>query len=110
MNVLLHPQTDVGLDEEIDDRIRAGQYQPQLPPKPLSAQKRISGVWPNLPPDDHLHVYIGLPTELSGGKRPRSSSDAEKDAKRMVLISPRDETVSALYKRLQEHGFVQVLS
>jgi hypothetical protein len=75
MNVLLHPQTDVGFDDEIDDRISAGQYQPQLPPKPLSARERISDVWPNLPPDDHLHVFISLPT----GKRPRSSSDAEEE-------------------------------
>jgi hypothetical protein len=79
MNVLLHPQTDVGFDEEIKKCIAAGQYQPPLLPEPLFAQERISDVWPNPPPDDHIHVFIGLPTELSGGKRPRSSSDAEEE-------------------------------
>ena len=50
----------------------SGQYQPQLPlPNPLSAHKKISGIWPEKPPIDHLHVFISLPIDQSPAKRPR---------------------------------------
>jgi hypothetical protein len=48
MNVLLHPQTDVGFDEEIKKCIAAGQYQPPLPPEQLFAMDIISDLWPDL--------------------------------------------------------------
>ena len=62
----LHPQIDVYRDEEIDGLISAGHYQPQLPlPKPLSDRSRISSIWPESPLNDHLHLFIGLQTELN---------------------------------------------
>ena len=62
---LLHLQIDVETgDPAIEERIMAGQYQPQLPPKPLFSNHKISVVWPG-PPSDHLQVFITVPTGTS---------------------------------------------
>jgi hypothetical protein len=64
---LLHPQIDVeDRNPAIEERIMAGQYQPQpFPPEPLFAMHKISVVWPGPPPEDHLHIFITLPTGTS---------------------------------------------
>src|SRR5712671_5393802 len=59
---LLHPQIDVNL-EEVEDSITEGQYRPNVN-NPLLARKRISDVWPAQPPDDHLHVFVSLPSGM----------------------------------------------
>ena len=62
---LLHPQIDVeARDPAIEEPIMAGQYQPQLAPKPLHPMDTISIVWPGSPPYDHLQVFITLPNDL----------------------------------------------
>jgi hypothetical protein len=64
---LLHPQIDVeARDPAIEERIMAGQYQPQpFPPEPLFAMHKISVVWPGPPPDHRLQVFVTLPIGLS---------------------------------------------
>jgi hypothetical protein len=63
---LLHPQVDVDFDA-VKTRISCGEYRPDI--NDLSLQtvdaitSRISEVWPEPPPDRHLHVFVSLPGE-----------------------------------------------
>lgn len=45
----------------VEGIISAGRYWPNANDQPLRARKTISDVWPEQPPYDHLHVFIGLP-------------------------------------------------
>ena len=60
---MLHPQIDVDpRDRGIKDLIRDGQYQLSDDGQPLDPMEKISNIWPGQPPDDHLHVFVGLPS------------------------------------------------
>ena len=55
-----------GVDGKEDD-ICDGKY--QLDPadvQPLRDRKENSDVWPELPSDGRLHVYVSLPTSMGG--------------------------------------------
>ena len=80
---LSHPQVDVDArDEAIEERINDGQYQPPLPAKPLNAWEKISATWPGPPKEDHLQVFISLPSTLV------QSSDDEARSTAMVNMVP----------------------
>ena len=59
---LLYPQIDVDPeDPAIASSIESGQYRPPSNNSLLKPMKTISDVWPEKPPDKHLHVFVGLP-------------------------------------------------
>lgn len=64
---LLHPQVDVSLDgvDGKEDEIYNGEY--RLDPAnvhPLRHRQKILDVWPELPSDGRLHVYVSVPTSM----------------------------------------------
>jgi len=62
MNGLLHLQIDVDpRDRAIKDLIDAGRYRPTVNNQPLEAIDTISDVWPEQPPNKHLHIFVSLP-------------------------------------------------
>ena len=59
---LLYLQINVDpRDGKIKDLIEHGQYQPPSDSPSLDPMETISDVWPEKPPDKHLHVFVGLP-------------------------------------------------
>lgn len=50
----------------MEDNIRIGQYKPDVTgQQPLREMKKLSIIWSEPPPDDYIHVFIGLPIKLS---------------------------------------------
>jgi hypothetical protein len=64
----LHPQVDVDYDEEMEKKIKDGEYRPASNDR-LNAMDIISKIWERAP-DRHLHVFVGLPSEVPLGRRP----------------------------------------
>jgi hypothetical protein len=90
-------KVDVRADNEVEAKIAAGDY--QLDPndqQQLWIMQKISNVWSEPPPDDHLHVYVTVPF-LSQSHPPLTPD-----------ISLRSNTVSALYKKLKKYRFILV--
>ena len=63
---LLHPQVHVDMDA-VENRISNGGYQPDANDQPQPLQtvliitSPLSDVWPEPPPDRHLHIFVRLP-------------------------------------------------
>lgn len=63
---LLHMQVDVDINA-VEDKIRSSEYQPDANDQPRLLQTMktmtspISEVWPEPPPNSHLHIFIRLP-------------------------------------------------
>jgi hypothetical protein len=50
----------------VGDKIRIGEYKPDVTgQQPLWEMKKLSVIWSEPPPDDYLHVFVGLPNKLS---------------------------------------------
>ncbi|KAH9980526.1 hypothetical protein BJV74DRAFT_887757 [Russula compacta] len=81
-NHLTLKKVDLGF-HEIEDM---GQYRPNTNDQPLLENRRISDVWPEKPPYNSLHVFVGLPAGVGKAtvndtgapvlsKRPRAADD-----------------------------------
>ncbi|KAI0278542.1 hypothetical protein BGY98DRAFT_514470 [Russula aff. rugulosa BPL654] len=65
--------TKVDVDiSEASEQIEAGQYQPTPNDQVLSVQSLISEFWPEPPPDDRLHIFVGIPDRI-GSPLPRNT-------------------------------------
>jgi len=58
----LHPQVYVDHDAVNDEIDNAGRYKPDADDQRLlRANQKIFEVWPEPPPDTHLHIFVTLP-------------------------------------------------
>jgi hypothetical protein len=77
---LLHLQVDVDF-EAVEDKISHCKYQPDANDQPQSLHtvkaiiSQLSEVWPEPPPDGHLHVFITLPDLPDEDDTPEVSSE-----------------------------------
>ena len=60
----LHLQVDVNHDE-VRDKVKARKYQPASSSKVLNQTSRVFKEWPTPPHNDHLQVFVALPSVLS---------------------------------------------
>ncbi len=56
---LLHPQVDEDL-YDVGEKIHNGQYRPNAGSRRLWSSELISNVWPGKPPDNRLHILVGM--------------------------------------------------
>ena len=64
--VLLYPQIDADL-RDVEREAGSGlniQYGPTVEGRRLFPRERISELWPDNPPDDHLHVFVRSPNRV----------------------------------------------
>ena len=62
---LRHPQVDVDLDVVIGQIEHTGQYQLDASDQSkLRPHKKIFAEWPEQPPDNHLQIFVRLPSGL----------------------------------------------
>ena len=47
--------------DDVEHIISARRYRPPSDDRPLFSREKISDVWPEQPPDNHLHIFVSLP-------------------------------------------------
>ena len=64
----LHLQVNVEYNEETQDEIQAGEYTPNdLSDDTMNGNdtRVISVIWPESPPDSHIHIFVRVPRGIS---------------------------------------------
>jgi hypothetical protein len=62
-------QIEVSYNEEIQKRIKAGEYRLTPNGPKLNPMGSISNIWEQPPLDGHIHVFVGLPRGWASSRK-----------------------------------------